>query len=159
MASESSSAKPTPEHARDALDALGRDRSRLAKRISPPRWYHPTVAALTAAAAIAPALPEPWALSVPAVFVILIGALPVFTRRSGIAMSVRPTGRTTRLILGLQVGTLLVFMVVSAAVRVLDLGWWWIAPIATIVFVLILLLGNRYDRAQHAELSTQDQPR
>lgn len=159
MASESSTnSSPSPEDARDALNALGDDRTRFADRITIPGWYHPTVAALTAAAAIAPALPEPWALAVPAVFVILIGALPVFTRRGGIAMSVRPTGRATRLILSLQVGTLLVFMVASAAVRVFDLGWWWIAPIAIIVFVVMLLLGRRYDRAQHTELSGKGQP-
>lgn len=155
MASE----RTNPEHARDSLNALDRDRGRLADRITTPGWYHPTVAGLTAAAAIAPAFPEPWALAVPAVFVILIGALPAFTRRNGIAMSVRPTGRVTRLLLGLQIGTLLVFMVVSAAVRLLGLGWWWIAPIAFVVFTIILLLGVRYDRAQHAELSARERPR
>lgn len=159
MASESSSVNPSSEHAREALNALDSDRARLADRIAVPGWYHPTVAVLTAAAAIAPALPEPWALVIPAVFVILISALSVFTRRGGIAMSVRPTGRATRLVLSLQVGTLLVFMVASATVRVLNLGWWWIAPIAIIVFALILFLGKRYDRAQHAELSAQEQSR
>lgn len=155
MASHSS-ANPSSKHARDALNALDDDRARFAGRITTPGWYHPTVAGLTAAAAIAPALPEPWALAVPAVFVIFIGVLPVFTRRGGIAMSVRPTGRATRVLLSLQVGTLLVFMVASAAVRVLDLGWWWIAPIAIIVFALVLLFGRRYDRAQHTELLARE---
>lgn len=159
MASESSSVNPNPEHARDALDALDRDRGRLADRITTPGWYHPTVAALTTAAAIAPALPDLWAPTVLAVFVILIGALPVLTRRSGIALSVRPTGRVTRILLGLQIGTLLVFMTLSAAVRLLDLAWWWIAPIAVVVFTSILLLGRRYDRAQHAELSARERRR
>lgn len=158
MASEHRSANPSRESARDALRSIGRDRGRLADRITTPRWYHPTVAALTTAAGIAPALPEPWALTVPAVFVILIGTLPALTRRSGIAMSVRPTGRATRILLALQVATLMVFMVASAAVRLFDLGWWWIAPIALLVFTLILFLGRRYDHAQHAELSAHETP-
>lgn len=124
-----------------------------------PTWYHPTVAALTAAAAIAPALPEPWALVVPAVFVILIAALPVFTRQSGIAMSVHPTGRATGVLLGLQVGAFVALMVSSAAVRVFDLWWWLLVPIAVLAFTLILFLGKRYDRAQHAELSAREAPR
>lgn len=73
-------------------------------------------------------------------------------------MSPRPTGRSTRLILSVQVGILLVFMIASAAVRVFDLGWWWIAPIAIVAFTLTLLLGRSYDRAQHAELSVPTQP-
>lgn len=157
MASESSSADPSPGHAQDALDALDRDRSRLADQISTPHWYHPTLAALTAVAAIAPALPEPWSLTTIAVFVILLGAVPTLARRGGVALSARPTGRATGLILGLQVMTLIAFMATSAMVRVFELGWWPIAPIAVAVFVIALLLGRHFDRAQHAELSRREQ--
>jgi hypothetical protein len=161
MASDSS-ANPIPQNAQNAqnaLDALDVDRARLADRITTPGWYHPTVATLTATAAIAPALSEPWAFAVLALFLILIGALPVFTRRGGVATSVRPTGPATRLLLSLQVGTFLVLMVASAVVRVLDVGGWWIAPIAITAFLVVLLLGKRYDRVRHAELSAQGQPR
>lgn len=156
MASNIEDDIPNPQHARETLAALGRDRGRLADRLSAPSWFQPTVAILTAVAAIAPALPYPWALIVPAVFVVLIGALPIFTRRNGVAMSVRPTGRATRVLLSLQVGALAVFMVVSAAIRVFELQWWWIAPVAASVFILILVLGRRYDRAQHDEMSSQE---
>jgi hypothetical protein len=156
MATDFRSANSSPEHARDALRALGTDRGRLADGLTAPTWYHPAVSALTAAAAIAPVLPEPWALVVPAVFMILIGSLPVFIRRNGIAMSARAIGRIARVLLSLQVGTLLVLMVTSAAVRVFDLTWWLLVPIAGLAFGLILFLGRRYDRAQHTELCGQE---
>lgn len=156
MASETSSGlNPSPEDARDALNALGSDRARLADKVTTPGWYHSIVAILTAAAAIAPVLPMPWALAVPAVFLILIAVFSVFARRNGIVMSAYPIGRATRFVLGLQVGTFMVFMVASAAVRVFDLGWGWLAPIAISVFVVILFLAKRYDRVQRVELTGQ----
>lgn len=145
----------------DAIDALGRDRARLAEQMSTPRWYHPVVGLLAAAAAISPGLPVvvgdmTWTVSVIAGFVILIVVMPLLTRKSGIATSIRPAGRTTKTLLVAQVGTLIVLMVLSGLVSKLDWSGWWLLPIGLGAWAGMWLLGVAYDRAYRAELTAKD---
>ncbi|WP_425844511.1 hypothetical protein [Agrococcus sp. TSP3-2-1] len=158
MASDFGATRRDAAAARAALDALGDDRSRLAARVTTPRWYHPVVAALATAASVAPGLPAAtgdvaWTASVLAVVVILLVAVPLLARRRGIAMPAHPTGRRTRALLAAMVSTLIVLMLGSGAVSALDGSAWLLAGIGALACSATLLLGLAYDRAQRAELA------
>lgn len=141
--------------AREILDALDTDSSRLATRIVTPWWYHVALGAIVALFVVSQTLPAPLAISL---VVVGILALPVlstaYERRYGVSVS-QPAGRGSRRLLLAAVGVLAASMALGLAITFAGLSAWWGLLPAAAAFAATVALGRRYDRELRAEVSNR----
>lgn len=153
MANDSNERTPITGDAHDTLAALEKDGERLRGRLTTPGWYHPLVGALVAATATAPYFSSSWGFLLVIVIVSILASLRSVGRRRGIVVPKRPTGAKTRRILAVQITSFVLFLVAIFLLRELDPAWWWLLVLMIVTFIVTVVLGRSYDRAQQEELA------
>lgn len=152
MTSESNEQTPIPGKAHDTLNALDRDRQRLREKLTTPAWYHPLTGALVASIAAAPYFSSSWGFLFVLVIVSILASLRKLGRRRGIVVPKNPTGAKTRVIFGVQIASFFLFLVAIYLLRELEPAWWWLLILMVVAFIVTVVLGRSYDRAQQDEL-------
>jgi len=142
---------PSPQAAREQLDALAASRGALADRLVTPRWYHPALAGLVFVFIGTAASARWWIVGFAVYCAGLAWLVTEYRRLTGLwttGWSV-PGGRgyATVLLVGLLAG-----LALSYAVR-FDRAPWWCALLAAVGSAgLVLWVGPRYDAACRAGL-------
>lgn len=145
---------PTASQARGTLESLNADGAKLAEQVATPWWYHPILGLIVALFIMAQTLSAAASLSVIALGVVALPLLTgIYNRRFGISTS-QPAGpRSRRLLFCAVVPSVALPMLAAVAVKFTDIPAWWVLLPAALAFVLVVVLGRRYDDALRAELA------
>jgi hypothetical protein len=120
-----------------------------------PAWYHPLTGALVAATAATPYFSGSWGFLFVIVIMSILASIRNLGRRRGIVVPKNLTGAKTRLILGLQISSSVLYLVAMFLVRELEPAWWWLLLLMVAAFIVTVVLARSYDRAQEEELVAQ----
>jgi len=145
--------EPRRADAEAALDALSRDRERLAAWIVTPWWYHPALALLVAL--LIGGLTRPPALALAAIVVAGLGMAllaRVYARISGVSLP-RACGRASRTLLLVTGAILLACLVAAIIIRLASLpAGVALAPMA-LAAAAVVVLGRAYDAALRRDVA------
>lgn len=141
-----------PAAARDALDAIGNDRTRIGERMTAETWWAAPAQGIGAALFVAaPGAGWQWAwVLVVASMGVFIGVEMLFRKRSGLNIA-RPAGPRGLALLILLIAVLIGGFGVSVALAILDLSGW-IALVAIVTLVAHVPGIIAYDRTYAAEV-------
>lgn len=140
------------ESIRAQLTGLEADTARLASRVRGPWWYHLALGVVVATIVASQALEGIPSIALVALAIIAIPLIVgVYQRRHGI-WPAPGTGRATRLLQALLLGTVAAAFVAAVTLRILDSPEWIILVIAVAAAVAVVVAGRAYDRALEAEL-------
>ncbi|PZE82166.1 hypothetical protein [Curtobacterium sp. MCBD17_032] len=141
------------DRARAALAAVDATRASVADRLVTPWWYHPTLGLLVAAYLVGYAVGDTIVrMTVLVAFFVGIGVLTtVYRRRTGVWVSGHRAGAATRWAVAMGVAAVVLVLTALGVHAATDLLWpVWVC--AAIVFVVIVVLGRRFDARLRSEL-------
>jgi hypothetical protein len=147
------SGRPVAAEAREALQLLQDDGSRLAARVVTPWWYHPALGVIAAVLAGSQVFPVVASMCIVVIgMLLLIALMATYRHRYGISV-IPPAGPRSKRLLLAAVIVVVLATESSVAIRLLALSSWWGIVPAVVVFFATVVLGRRHDDALRDELS------
>jgi hypothetical protein len=149
----STTPRPSPAEAREALAGLHADDASLAQRLITPRWYHPLLGLIVALIITSQALPSPASLILLPVALFALPALVLFHRRRHGLWFSQPAGPRSRRVYRVMLVIVLLCFGAMLVVKLTPVAYEWVAIPAAVGLVTPMVLGPRYDDLFRRELA------